>query len=164
MLMHMFPEKNNNTGSPVKKEKNLYYFPRTGCFGRRCRGKHWRDKSSRRIGRSRLDQRLRLKPCFLGLCQCSHWIPGRKYDGLLLHHFKDIRSKELLVYHHLIHVLWEPVVCHDEVTYRDGQKNTQSEMILKHITVSNDGSALSLHIYTSPILLSIYISHFPDNI
>lgn len=83
-------------------------------------GKYLRGKSSRGIGRSQIDQRLGLKPGFLQLRQGTHWVPGRKYNGLLLHHFQDIRGEELLVYHHLVHILGEPIVRHDEVTYRDG--------------------------------------------
>lgn len=89
-------------------------------------GKYWRGKSSRGIGRSQIDQRLGLKPGLLQLCQCSHWVPGRKYNGVLLHHFQDIRGEELLVYYHLVHILGEPIVRHDEVTYGDREDNQSS--------------------------------------
>lgn len=59
-----------------------------------------------------------LKPGFLMLSQGSHWVPGRKYDGILLHHFQDVSGEEPLVYNHFINVLGKPIVRHDQVTCR----------------------------------------------
>lgn len=51
--------------------------------------------------------------------QRSHRVPGRQRRGLLLHHVQNVSGQELLVYHNLIDKLREPIICHDQVAYRD---------------------------------------------
>lgn len=111
-----------------KKEKKIFiiWSRRTGFNGRGFGRGILGIKSSRGTGRSQIDEKVGLKLGILQLCQSSHWIPGRKYNGLLLHYFQDIGCKELLVYHYLVHVLGKPVVRHDEVTYRDREGWHQS--------------------------------------
>lgn len=56
------------------------------------------------------------------LGQSPHGVPGWQDNGLLLHHGQDLLGHVLLVHHHLVHVLGEPVVRHDQVTW--GGKNS----------------------------------------
>lgn len=58
------------------------------------------------------------------LGQSPHGVPGRQNNGLLLHHGQDLLGHVLLVHHHLVHVLREPVIGHDQVTWGGKQHHS----------------------------------------
>lgn len=66
-------------------------------------------------------------PASLG--QSPHGVPGWQDNGLLLHHGQDLLGHVLLVHHHLVHVLGEPVIGHDQVTW--GRKQHHSTETLQ---------------------------------
>lgn len=60
------------------------------------------------------------------LGQSPHGVPGWQNNGLLLHHGQDLLGHVLLVHHHLVHVLGEPVIGHDQVTWGENSITAQS--------------------------------------
>lgn len=58
------------------------------------------------------------------LGQSPHGVPGWQNNRLLLHHGQDLLGHVLLVHHHLVHVLGEPVIRHDQVTWGDTEHHS----------------------------------------